>query len=50
MFEMKLILATILLNSKLKLEEKVPVPPARRGFLLGSQGGVKMSLVVDTAR
>ena len=49
LFEMKLILATILLNYQLKLEEKTPVPPARRGFLLGPQGGVKMSLVVDTA-
>ena len=43
LFEMKLILATILLNYQLKLEEKAPVTPARRGFLMGSQGGVKMS-------
>ena len=49
LFEMKLILATILLNSQLKLEEKALVTPARRGFLLGPQGGVKMSLVMDTA-
>ncbi|MEH2254167.1 cytochrome P450 [Nostoc sp.] len=48
LFEMKLILATILLNYQLKLEEKAPVTPARRGFLLAPQGGVKMSLVVDT--
>lgn len=47
---MKLILATILLNSQLKLEEKTPITPARRGFLMSPQGGVKMSLVVDTAR
>lgn len=45
LFEMKLILATILLNYQLKLEEKAPVTPARRGFLLSPQGGVKMSLV-----
>ncbi|WGV25063.1 cytochrome P450 [Halotia branconii] len=45
LFEMKLILATILLNHQLKLEEKVPVTPARRGFLMAPQGGVKMSLV-----
>ncbi|KAF3890124.1 MULTISPECIES: cytochrome P450 [Nostocales] len=44
LFEMKLILATILLNCQLKLEEKAPVKPARRGFLIGPQGGVKMSL------
>lgn len=49
LFEMKLILATILLNYQLKLEEKAPVVPARRGFLLGPKGGVKMSLAVDTA-
>lgn len=46
LFEMKLILATILLHHQLKLEEKVPVVPARRGFLMGPQGGVKRSLVV----
>lgn len=49
LFEMKLILATILLNSQLKLEEKAPVPPARRGFLVSPQGGVKMSFVADIA-
>ncbi|MGL5874002.1 MAG: cytochrome P450 [Xenococcaceae cyanobacterium] len=49
LFEMKLILATILLNCQLKLEEKDSVTPARRGFLIGPRGGVKMSLVVDTA-
>ncbi|MBR8832517.1 MAG: cytochrome P450 [Stigonema ocellatum SAG 48.90 = DSM 106950] len=48
LFEMKLILATILLNCQLKLEEKAPVTPARRGFLLGPLGGVKMSRVVNT--
>ncbi|MEH1814754.1 MAG: cytochrome P450 [Nostoc sp.] len=48
LFEMKLILATILLNYQLKLEEKTPVTPARRGFLLAPQGGVKMNLVADT--
>ena len=47
---MKLILATILLNYKLKLEELTPVTPARRGFSMGPQGGVKMSLVVGNAR
>ncbi|MGL4617631.1 MAG: cytochrome P450 [Chroococcidiopsis sp.] len=44
LFEMKLILATILLNYQLKLEEKTPVAPARRGFLMSPQGGVKMSM------
>lgn len=46
MFEMKLVLATILLNHRLKLEEKAPVTPARRGFLLGPKGGIKMSLML----
>ncbi|MEM8718428.1 MAG: cytochrome P450 [Cyanobacteria bacterium P01_G01_bin.39] len=45
LFEMKLILATILLNNQLRLQEKAPVVPGRRGFLLGPKGGVKMSLV-----
>ncbi|MBE9209734.1 cytochrome P450 [Nostoc sp. LEGE 06077] len=49
LFEMKLILATILLNYRLKLEEKAPVHPARRGFLLGTKGGVKMRLVAGTS-
>jgi cytochrome P450 len=30
-------------------QNKILDAPARRGFLLGPQGGVKMSLVVDTA-
>jgi cytochrome P450 family 110 len=46
LFEMKLILTTILLNCQLKLEEKNPITPARRGFLMGPQGGVKMSFAV----
>lgn len=50
LFEMKLILATIMLNYQLKLEDIAPVTPTRRGFLIGPQGGVKMSLVVNTAR
>ncbi|RUT04415.1 cytochrome P450 [Dulcicalothrix desertica PCC 7102] len=49
LFEMKLILATMLLNYQFKLEEFAPVAPTRRGFLISPQGGVKMSLAVDTA-
>lgn len=48
LFEMKLILATILLNYQLKLEEKAPVTPARRGFLMGPDGGVKMRIVANS--
>ena len=49
LFEMKLILATLLLNHQFKLEETAPVPPARRGFLLGPKGGVKMSLIPENS-
>lgn len=49
LFEMKLILATILLNYQLKLEEKAPVTPARRGFLMGPDGGVKMSIAANSS-
>ena len=44
LFEMKLILATILSNYQLQLEEKASISPAGRGFLVGPQGGVKMSI------
>ncbi|MDF5734010.1 MAG: cytochrome P450 [Rhizonema sp. PD38] len=44
LFEMKLILATIVLNYQLKLEEKAPLKAVRRGFVIGPQGGVKMSV------
>lgn len=45
LFEMKLILATLLLNHRFQLKETRPVIPARRGFLMGPKGGVKLSLV-----
>jgi hypothetical protein len=45
MFEMKLILASILLNCELSLEETAPVLPARCGFLMGPKGGVKLRLL-----
>ena len=46
LFEMKLILATILLNYEFKLEEVAPVAPTRRGFLISPQSGVKMSRII----
>lgn len=46
LFEMKLILATMLLNYQFKLEEFAPVTPARRGFLISPKGGIKMSITV----
>ncbi|MBE9224142.1 cytochrome P450 [Phormidium sp. LEGE 05292] len=48
LFEMKLILATILLNYQLELAENTLVAPARRGFLMAPKGGVKMSVLADT--
>lgn len=43
-YEMKLALATILLNYELKLAETQLVKPARRGVTLSPLGGVKMLL------
>lgn len=45
MYEMKLVLATILLNYQLELVEKKPVKPQRRGVTLAPAGGVKMVLL-----
>lgn len=42
MYEMKLVLATILLNYKLSLFDNRPVKPQRRGVFLAPAGGVKM--------
>jgi len=42
MFEMKLVLATILRRTQLKLAENRPVLPARRGVTMAPVGGVKM--------
>jgi cytochrome P450 len=42
MFEMKLVLATILRRTQLKLAENRPVLPVRRGITMAPAGGVKM--------
>ncbi|OZH52193.1 hypothetical protein AFK68_25990 [Hydrocoleum sp. CS-953] len=42
MFEMKLVLATILRHYNLALADKQPVKPVRRGVTLAPAGGVKM--------
>ncbi|HEY9295627.1 MAG TPA: cytochrome P450 [Phormidium sp.] len=42
MFEMKLVLATILRRTQLNLAEKSPVLPVRRGVTMAPAGGVKM--------
>ena len=44
MFEMKLVLATILANYQLELADNQPVKPQRRGVTLAPAGGVKMIL------
>lgn len=45
MFEMKIVLATILTQWQMKLASSKPVKPVRRGFLLGPSEGVKMILI-----
>jgi len=42
LFEMKLVLAKILKSCQLKLADKRPVVPVRRGITMSPQGGVKM--------
>lgn len=44
-YEMKLVLATILLNYELNLLEKQPVKAVRRGVTLAPKGGIKMQLL-----
>ncbi len=44
LFEMKLVLATILSKVELKLLDKHPVKPSRRGIAFTPSGGVKMAL------
>lgn len=44
-YEMKLVLAKILLNCELKLTEKYPVKGRRRGLTLAPKGGIKMTLL-----
>ncbi|MDD1435505.1 cytochrome P450, partial [Dolichospermum sp. ST_sed10] len=42
LFEMKLVLATVLSQWQMELADTEPVQPARKGALLGPGGGVKM--------
>jgi unspecific monooxygenase len=42
LFEMKLVLANVLSNWNMELADTQPVQPARKGALLGPDGGVKM--------
>jgi len=45
MYEMKLVLATILLNYQLELVERRPVKPQRLGLALAPAGDVKMVML-----
>ncbi len=45
LYEMKLVLATILKQVDLKLVNSQPILPVRRGFTLSPQGGVKMQVI-----
>lgn len=49
-YEMKLVLATVLSGYDLKLAEKGPVKPQRRGITLSPAGGIKMLKVGDRTR
>jgi unspecific monooxygenase len=42
LFEMKLVLATVLSQWQMEVADSQPVQPARKGALLGPSGGVKM--------
>lgn len=50
MFEMKLVLATILLKKELALAENRPVFPVRRGVTMTPAGGVRLVYQGDIAR
>ena len=50
MYEMKLVLATILSNYKLALFDKRPVKPQRRGITLAPAGDVKMVMLGRRSR
>jgi cytochrome P450 family 110 len=42
LFEMKLVLATVVANWEMKLADNQPVQPVRKGLLFGPKGGVPM--------
>jgi cytochrome P450 family 110 len=42
LFEMKLVLATVLSRVQMELADSKPVQPVRKGLLLGPEGGVQM--------
>ena len=50
MYEIKLILATILSKYKLELAEHKPVKPQRRGINITPTGGVKMVMKGQRSR
>ncbi|ACB53761.1 cytochrome P450 [Crocosphaera subtropica ATCC 51142] len=45
LYEMKLVLATVLKQVNLKLVDSQPILPVRRGFTMSPQGGVKMQVI-----
>ena len=50
MFEMKLVLATILQHTELKLLENRPILPVRRGVTMAPAGGVKLVLTSNSGK
>ncbi|BDI15641.1 cytochrome P450 [Nostoc cf. commune SO-36] len=49
LFEMKLVLATILSQYSLELLDKVPLKPVRRGIVFAPPGGVRLKVKQDIA-
>ncbi|MBE9004731.1 cytochrome P450 [Fortiea sp. LEGE XX443] len=50
LFEMKLVLATVLSQLQMQVADSQPVQPARKGALLGPSGGVKMIVTGKSLR
>ena len=44
MYEMKLVLATLLRRYHIEFRERHPVVPTRRGFTIAPKGGVKIAI------
>jgi len=50
LYEMKLVLATVLQQYELELRETAPVVPIRRGVTIAPKGGIKMAMVKPRSR
>jgi cytochrome P450 family 110 len=50
MYEMKIVIATIVQNNKLKMAQKTPIKTVRRGVNISPDGGVKMVMTERRSR